>query len=77
MCPYCKSENVRRSEQGALRDTYFCLNAECRRSYTRFSPHAKRKALFFVAGTILTGGIGGIAATFLDDVISGVDDLMS
>lgn len=42
-CKMCRSKNVRRTERGALIDTYYC--EDCCGGYEKISPMAKRAAL--------------------------------
>jgi transposase-like protein len=64
-CPHCPSSNIRRVQPGAVFDEYICR--DCRRTFSRVAPAAKRIALI-TGFTVLTGGLdlgalGGIAAS--------------
>jgi transposase-like protein len=67
-CPECDSDNVRRTQPGAIYDDYVCR--KCGHSFTRLSPTAKRGLI--VGGiTCLTGGLdlgilGGLVSSIVD-----------
>ena len=63
-CEYCPSTNIRRTQPGAVVDDYVCR--DCKRTFSRVAPAAKRIAIF-TGLTVLTGGLdfgvlGGIGA---------------
>ncbi len=54
-CPKCNSANVRKTEDGIAQDSYYCN--DCKHSYERFTPAAKKWALLLAGGVILGPGV--------------------